>query len=104
MKLSRKWARIICALLALAVMFALFPAGMYYLAGGRSPDWYLLGLLGALGCLIAGVILRRRHLVCPHCGRGFARPGWKTGEREYCPACGRPFFYDDEPEDESEEY
>ena len=103
MKLSRKWARIICVLLILAVLFALFPAGVYHLAGGRSPDWYLLGALGALGCLAAGVILRFRRLACPHCGRGLAIPRWKAGRRDYCPVCGRPFRWDDEPEEEAEE-
>ena len=96
MKLSRKWSRVICVLFSCAVLLSLFPAAVYYLAGGRSPDWLILGILGAGGCLIAGVALRIRHLRCPHCGGGFARPLWKAGAREYCPACGRPFVYDDE--------
>lgn len=102
MKLSRKWARIICVLLVLAVVCALFPAGMYYLAGGRSQDWFLLGALGAVGCLAAALVLRIRRLRCPRCGGGFARPRWKAGEREYCPACGSPFVFDDEEDPEED--
>ena len=103
MRLKRSTARLVCVLLAAAVAFALFPAGMYYLAGGRSTDWLFIGVLGALVCLSAAVWLRLRKLRCPRCGGSSARPRWRPGPREYCPRCGAPFRYDDEPEDPEED-
>ena len=50
-------ARGICVLLALAVVCALFPVGMYYLVGSRAPDWLILGASGALICMAAAISL-----------------------------------------------
>ena len=103
MRLKRSTARVVCVLLAAAVVFALFPTGMYYLAGGRSADWLFIGLLGALVCLAAAVWLRLRKLRCPRCGGSSAPPQWQTGRQYRCPCCGAPFRYDDEPEDPEED-
>ena len=100
MKLSRKWARIVCVLLALAVAFAVLPMAAYHLTGARSPDWAVAGVLGAVGFLSAGVVLRLKHLRCPYCGRSAAIPQWRTGKRLYCPCCDRALFYDDESDEE----
>ena len=103
MRLKRSTARLVCVLLAAAVAFALFPAGMYYLAGGRSADWLFIGVLGALVCLSAAVWLRLRKLRCPRCGGSSAPPQWRAGKRYACPCCGAFFRYDDEPEDTEED-
>ena len=103
MRLERRWSRLAAALLALAVAFALVPVFAYHLAGARGWDWLFLGLLGALVCLAAAMWLRLRKLRCPCCGESSARPRWRPGSREYCPRCGAPFRYDDEPEDPEED-
>lgn len=56
MKLSRKWARIVCVLLALAVAFAVLPMAAYHLAGARSPDWAVAGVLGAYHDVSADIL------------------------------------------------
>ena len=96
-------ARGICVLLALAVVCALFPVGMYHLVGSRAPDWLILGASGALICMAAALVLRLRYLGCPQCGGGVAIPQWRAGRRHYCPRCGAPFIYDDEPAETMEE-
>ena len=99
MRLRRRDARAVCVLLALAAAFPLVPLSAYHLAGARTWDWLLIGLLGALVCLASAVWLRRNRLRCPTCGGSSARPQWRPGRRDFCPRCGAPFRYDDEPED-----
>ena len=42
-----------------------------------------------------------RNLRCPYCGRGYAMPWWRKGEKHFCDRCGREIVFDD-PEDPTE--
>jgi hypothetical protein len=96
LKLKRKWARAVCVLLAMAMLFAFFPWVMYDLVGAEGSLWVYIGCCGTLICFVAALALRSRRLACPHCGRGMARPRWNPGKRDYCPNCGQSFVFDDE--------
>ncbi|WP_295580946.1 hypothetical protein [uncultured Oscillibacter sp.] len=96
-RLERKWARRCTVLAGVTVLCALLPWGAG-LVGLTSPVFVLLGVSGTVLGLLALLVARLRHLGCPNCGKGVARPQWRPGRRYYCPCCGKPFVYDDEEE------
>ena len=51
--------------------------------------------------LVNGGIQWVRNLRCPYCGRGYAMPWWRKGEKHFCDRCGREIVFDD-PEDPTE--
>ena len=97
MKLKRKYARLIIILLALDVLFVLL--------GHLLVRWYAPAFLViADACAIVTLSLLTpylwlRLLLCPHCGRGVARPYWRASEshQQFCTKCGKPFVFDDDP-------
>ena len=96
MKLKRKYARLIIVLLAVDVLLVLL--------GSLLFRWYApTFLVIADACVITTLslltpYLRMRLLLCPHCGRGVARPYWKASEshEQFCAKCGKPFVFDDD--------
>lgn len=96
LKLERKWARIVLGLMAMTFVCALVPVVMYYVVKAKSSTWLLLGMGGSILCMALGIMLRIQHLRCPYCRRGLAVPQWNPGRHYLCPACRKPFVYDDE--------
>ena len=99
MKLQRKWARVCLALMAAAALSACVPAAAYEWFGAKSLLWGILGAAGAVGFFLASLLVRRRRLRCPHCGKGSVSPRWMISHRLYCPYCGQPFLFDSDPDD-----
>ena len=101
-RLKRKWARVCTVLMVLTILCVFLPWVMYDLLG-RSIAWAIAGVTGATLGLTAMLIVKFVCLRCPNCGKSAARPQWKPGTRYYCPCCGKPFVYDDEPEEMTED-
>ena len=98
MKLKRKWARVCLCLMIGAIVMACIPWIAYSRMGAQSNLWAYVGVGGTLACLFAYLIVQWSRLRCPHCGNAFAPPRWKSGTQYYCPRCGKPFVFDDDPE------
>ncbi len=101
-RLERKWARVCILLIVLTILCMFIPLVVYCFAGAVVLIWMQIGMIGAVLCLAAAVVLRVWHLSCPNCGRGIAPVQWKPGKRYYCSLCGKPFLYDDEPDEPPE--
>lgn len=98
MKLKRKYARLIIVLLAVELLLAVL---LPLLFRWEAPTF----LAVADACVLVTLCLltpylRMRLLLCPHCGRGVARPYWKDNEshEQFCVKCGKPFVFDDDPD------
>ena len=99
MKLKRKYARLIIVLLAVNLLLVLLVPLLV--------RWYASAFLViADACVIVTLsmltpYLRLRLLLCPHCGRGVARPYWRANEshQQFCTKCGKPFVFDDDPDE-----
>ena len=96
MKIERKYGRLVLKLFLATVVFAVLPFLMNNVLDLDSWLWTIIGFVGALGCMMAGMIIRTKHLRCPNCKRGIAVPQWNPGRRYLCTVCRRPFVYDDE--------
>ena len=94
MKLKRNPARMVWALIFLAILF-LWIAVFLAEKGSFSFGFKLCAILAVVSGTLA-FYLRRKWFLCPHCGEGAARPQLQSGKRHYCPCCGKPFIYDDE--------
>ena len=99
MKLKRKYARLIIVLLAVNLLLVLL---VPLLVRWYAPAFLVI----ADACVIVTLsmltpYLRLRLLLCPHCGRGVARPYWRASEshQQFCPKCGKPFVFDDDPDE-----
>lgn len=92
-RLSRRWARR-CSLLMVA------GCGLVLLGAVLRAKPVLI-----VGCvlLVAEVILQVTFLRCRYCGRDVAPPRWNPGRHYYCNHCGKPFLFDDEPEEIEED-
>ena len=99
-RLKRFWARARMVLTGLCFLTWLIDyAVMETLPAGASLT------LCALGCLflLAMVVVTRRHLRCTCCGKGIANGYWNPSKKTvYCPHCGKPFLFDDDPPDKAE--
>ena len=98
MKLKRKYARLIITLLSVEVLLVFL---VPLLVRCDAPVFLVI----ADACVIVTLslltpYLRMRLLLCPHCGRGVARPYWKASEshEQFCVKCGKPFVFDDDPD------
>ena len=86
------------------------------LSASGFAGWLLGGLLIhvlprpiSIGMIIAGTVLLLAYIAvmlvflrCPYCGKTTAKGGWNPGRSAYCPYCGRPFLFDDDPPDKAE--
>ena len=89
MKLKRRWSRICVVAVAAAILFALL------LGITGRVEFYALVILSLLAILLA----RLGGLRCKNCGKGLGPVRWNPGKRYYCPYCGKPFIFDDEPDE-----
>lgn len=99
MKLKRKYARLIIVLLGFTLLVCL---AIIILGEAGAPHTVMVVLICvATTCVILMLYLRFRLLGCPNCGGSAARPYWNPDEshRLFCPKCGKPFIYDDEPDE-----
>ena len=101
-RLRRRWARV-------SIVLAISGTGctlLGWLMGRAVYQWKWPGALAILGIvlLIAAVIVRYTFLRCPHCGKGVAFPIWHPGKCHYCVYCGKPFLFDDEPDEIEKEH
>ena len=99
MKLKRKHARIVWALVAVTILSlwgAILFAKSAFLVGIQ-----VFAILAVVSCVLA-FYLRLRWFICPHCEEGIAPPQLRAGKRHYCVRCGKPFIYDDEPDEQVE--
>ena len=96
-RLRRRWARVSIVLAISGTGCTLFG----WLMGRAVYQWKWPGALAILGIvlLVAAVIVRYTSLRCLSCGKGTALPSWNPGKRYYCQCCGKPFLFDDEPDD-----
>lgn len=101
-RLRRRWARVNIVLIGSGVGCVL----LGLLMGRAVYQWKWPGGLIILGIvlLVAAVIVRYTSLRCPHCGKGIAFPIWNHGKRHYCVNCGKPFLFDDEPDEIEKEH
>ena len=101
-RLRRRWARVSIVLAISGTGCTLFG----WLMGRAVYQWKWPGALAILGIvlLVAAVIVRYTSLRCPHCGKGIAFPIWNPGKRHYCVNCGKPFLFDDEPDEIEKEH
>ena len=99
-RLSRKWLRIsltlIYAILAIYVLMGIFA----FLRILREVVSALLVVTVIL--MAADIAIQYLFLRCTTCGKNLARGSWNPGKTFYCPYCGRPFLFDDDPPDETE--
>ncbi len=101
-RLRRRWARV-------SIVLAISGTGctlLGLLMGRAVYQWKWPGALAILGIvlLVAAVIVRYTFLRCPHCGKGVAFPIWHPGKCHYCVYCGKPFLFDDEPDEIEKEH
>ena len=89
--LSRAFARLVLLFFAL---------GIFFLAVNELIPYRTLRITGIV-LLVNGGIQWVRNLRCPYCGRGYAMPWWRKGEKHFCDRCGREIVFDD-PEDPTE--
>lgn len=100
--LKRKHARLALVLLGLTIPSAAVPWLACDVLGRDSLFWGVVGVGGATAFSIAALFVIFCFLRCPGCGKTIAGIRWNSGGQSYCPRCGEPFIFDDEPE-ESEE-
>ena len=99
-RLKRFWARV-RLLLFCGVVGGCLLTGFLEWAG--ASKWALLAAaLLTMALLIAMSAVSLRFLRCTTCGKNIASGGWSSGRRGYCPCCGRPFLFDDDPPDPEE--
>ena len=101
-RLRRLWARV-------SIVLIISGAGCILLGlllGRAVYQWKWTGGLAILGIvlLVAAVIVKETSMRCPHCGQRAALPSWNPGKRYYCPYCGKPFLFDDEPDEIEKEH
>lgn len=97
-RLKRFWARTRLVLLAVVVLLW----GLARLLA--LPQWIdiVLFVAGWL-FLLAMVVVTSRHLRCTNCGKRIANGFWNPSKKTvYCPYCGEPFLFDDDPPDKRE--
>ena len=101
-RLRRRWARVSIVLAISGTGCTLFG----WLMGRAVYQWKWPGALAILGIvlLVAAVIVRYTSLRCLSCGKWTALPSWNPGKRYYCQCCGKPFLFDDEPDDIEKEH
>ena len=99
MKLKRKHAYIVWGLIAVSIM-SLWGA-FVFAESAIMVGIKVCGAAAAVG-VILGLYLRVRWFICPHCEEGIAPPQLRAGKRYYCVRCGKPFIYDDEPDEQVE--
>ena len=101
-RLRRLWARVSIVLISSGAGCIL----LGLLLGRAVYQWKWTGGLAILGIvlLVAAVIVRYTSLRCLSCGKGTALPSWNPGKRYYCQCCGKPFLFDDEPDDIEKEH
>lgn len=101
-RLRRRWARV-------SIVLVISGAGCILLGlllGRAVYPWKWTGGLIILGSvlLVAALMVKYTSLRCPSCGKGAAMPLWNPGKRFYCPCCGKPFLFDDEPDEIEKEH
>ena len=103
--LSRAFARLVLLFFALGIFFlAVNELIPYRTLGDRyrvmDTAYWIKNTLRITGIvlLVNGGIQWVR---CPYCGRGYAMPWWRKGEKHFCDRCGREIVFDD-PEDPTE--
>ena len=107
--LSRAFARLVLLFFALGIFFLAVNELIPYRSPGRPVPGDGHGPIGSKNTLrITGIVLLVnggiqwvRNLRCPYCGRGYAMPWWRKGEKHFCDRCGREIVFDD-PEDPTE--
>ena len=106
--LSRAFARLVLLFFALGIFFlAVNELIPYRTLGDRyrvmDTAYWIKNTLRITGIvlLVNGGIQWVRNLRCPYCGRGYAMPWWRKGEKHFCDRCGREIVFDD-PEDPTE--
>ena len=106
--LSRAFARLVLLFFALGIFFlAVNELIPYRTLGDRyrvmDTAYWIKNTLRITGIvlLVNGGIQWVRNLRCPYCGRGYAMPWWRKGEKHVCDRCGREIVFDD-PEDPTE--
>ena len=88
-RLRRRWARLCWLLLVFAGGFAVFGALL------RMIPFLMVSCV----LIVMELILQLAFLRCTNCGREIAPPRWDSGRRFYCRRCGKPFLFDDDPDD-----
>ena len=94
--LSRAFARLVLLFFALGIFFlAVNELIPYRTLGDRyrvmDTAYWIKNTLRITGIvlLVNGGIQWVRNLRCPYCGRGYAMPWWRKGEKHFCDRCGR---------------
>lgn len=89
MKLKRKWSWLCIVGMTVTLLFLLL------LGITGRVEFCVLSILG----ILAMWLIRLCCLRCPNCGEGVGPVRWNPGKRYYCSICGKPFVFDDEPDD-----
>ena len=98
-RLKRLWARTVIVLFAAALLLYL----IVWLGSSALGHGALIGLVVAgTTLLLAAAAVELVFLRCTNCGKTVARFAWKPGRTYYCPFCGKPFLFDDDPPDKTE--
>ena len=98
-RLKRFWARAVIVLFAAALLLYLIVClGSSALGHGVRIGLVVAGTTLLLAAAAVGLVFLR----CTNCGKTLARCVWKPGRTYYCPFCGKPFLYDDDPPDKTE--
>lgn len=98
--LKRKHARVCIVLLMLAVVIGFLPLVVLGVLRTDMGSWAKWCFISGLVCAGLATIIRLNCLRCQNCGEGLAGVRWGTGKDGYCPRCGKPFIFDDDPGDE----
>lgn len=98
--LKRKHARLCLILLGVSVLNIVGFWLSEYVLKVDSLFWGIFWVCSTSVFLIATIIAEVLLLRCKNCGKTVTRPRWNPGAILYCPLCGKPFIFDDDPGDE----
>ena len=96
-RLQRRWARVSIVLVisgAGCTLFGWLMGRVVYPLEAADRLTFL-----GLALVAAALTIQLTSMRCPYCGKGKTLPRWNPGKRYYCAFCGKPFLFDDEPDE-----